>query len=59
MEYGSFYNDSSTIADSPGLFGGSTLLGGDTPLVPTYFGLGVAEEGERSFYFALGRLTSR
>jgi NTE family protein len=59
LEYGSFYNDSSAIADNPGLFGGSTFLGVDTPLVPIYFGLGVAEEGQRNFYFALGRLTNR
>jgi NTE family protein len=59
VEYGSFYNDSSAIADNPGLFGGSTFVGVDTPLVPIYLGLGVAEEGERNFYFALGRLTNR
>ena len=59
VEYGSFYSDSSAIADNPGLFGGSTFLGVDTPLVPIYFGIGVAEEGERNLYFALGRLTSR
>lgn len=59
VEYGAFYNDNPSIADQQGLFGGSTYLGVDTPILPLYVGLGFAEEGERSFYLAMGRIVAR
>jgi NTE family protein len=59
VEYGSFYNDSPTLQDEPGLFGGSTFLGVDTPLLPIYVALGFAEEGDRNVYLALGRIVTR
>jgi NTE family protein len=59
LEYGAFYNDSPSLADEQGLFGGSTYLGVDTPILPLYVGLGFAEEGEHSFYLAMGRIAAR
>lgn len=59
VEYGTFLSDSSAIADQRDIFAGSTFVGVDTPLVPMYVGFGMAEEGERSFYVALGRVTTR
>lgn len=59
VEYGTFLSDSSAISDQSDIFAGSTFVGVDTPLVPMYVGFGMAEEGERSFYVALGRVTTR
>lgn len=56
LEYGAFYNDSPELEDEPGIFGGSTFLGVDTPVIPVYLALGMAEEGHRNVYIALGRI---
>ena len=42
--------------DNPSLWAGSVFLGADTPIVPTYLGIGLAEEGEAAIYLAIGRL---
>jgi NTE family protein len=59
VEYGTFTNSSEQIESMTGVFAGSGFLGVDTPLVPIYVGLGAAEQGERSAYFAVGRLSGR
>jgi NTE family protein len=59
VELGTFLNDTPALQDKSELFAGSTFVGVDSPLVPVYFGLGFSEQGERSFYFALGRITTR
>ena len=59
LEYGTFTNDGSAVEDLTGVFAGSTFLGVDSPLVPIYIGFGMAEQGERSAYFAVGRLSGR
>jgi NTE family protein len=59
LEYGTFLSDAAALPDNKDLFAGSTFLGVDTPILPIYLGFGMAEQGERSFYFAVGRLTSR
>lgn len=59
FEYGTFLSDSAAIPDQKDLAAGSTFLGIDTPVVPVYFALGFSEAGERSFYFALGRISTR
>lgn len=59
LEYGTFLSDSSAISDMRDVVAGSTFVGVDTPLIPMYVGFGMAEEGEQSFYVALGRLTTR
>jgi NTE family protein len=59
LEYATFLSDSSSFPDQKDVAAGSTFLGVDTPVVPVYFALGFSEAGERSFYFALGRLATR
>ena len=59
VEYGTFTNDSESVESLTGVFAGSAFLGVDSPLVPIYIGLGAAEQGERSAYFAIGRLSGR
>lgn len=59
LEYGTFTNPSSEVESMTGIFGGSVFLGVDTPILPFYIGGGAAEEGERSMYFAVGRLSGR
>ena len=59
LEYGTFLSDSSAISDMRDVMAGSTFLGVDTPLIPLYVGFGMAEQGEQSFYVAIGRLTTR
>lgn len=59
FEYATFLSDAPSIGDQKDLAAGSTFLGIDTPVVPVYFALGFSEAGERSFYFALGRLSTR
>lgn len=59
LEYGTFTNPSSEVESLTGIVGGSLFLGVDTPILPIYIGGGAAEEGERSLYFAVGRLSGR
>ena len=59
VEYGTFTNNSQEIESLTGVFAGSAFLGVDSPLVPIYIGVGTAEQGERSAYFAIGRLSAR
>jgi NTE family protein len=59
VEYGTFTNNSQEVESLTGVFAGSAFLGVDSPLVPIYIGFGAAEQGERSAYFALGRLSGR
>lgn len=59
LEYGTFTNPSKEIESLTGIMAGSLFLGVDTPILPLYIGAGAAEEGERSMYFAVGRLTGR
>ena len=59
LEYGTFTNPSPSVESLTGIMAGSLFLGVDTPILPIYIGAGAAEEGERSMYFAVGRLTGR
>jgi NTE family protein len=59
LEYGTFTNASPAIESLTGIMAGSVFLGVDTPILPIYIGAGTAEQGERSLYFAVGRLTGR
>ncbi|MEY4668543.1 MAG: patatin [Pseudomonadota bacterium] len=59
LEYGTFTNPTSEVESLTGVFAGSLFLGVDTPILPIYIGGGAAEEGERSMYFAVGRLAGR
>jgi NTE family protein len=59
LEYGTFTNPSAEIEILTGIVAGSAFLGIDTPILPIYIGAGAAEAGERSMYFAVGRLTGR
>jgi len=59
LEYGTFTNPSPGVESLTGVMAGSLFLGVDTPVLPIYVGAGAAEEGERSIYFAVGRLTGR
>jgi NTE family protein len=59
LEYGTFTNPSPAVESLTGVMAGSVFLGVDTPILPIYIGAGAAEQGERSMYFAVGRLTGR
>jgi NTE family protein len=59
LEYGTFTNSTATIESLTGVMAGSLFLGVDTPILPIYLGAGTAEQGDRSMYFAVGRLTGR
>jgi len=58
VEYAKTQNDTAGIPDED-INAGSIFLGVDTPVLPLYLGLGVAEGGEQSIYLSLGRLGIR
>ncbi len=58
FEYGSLRSDNAALPDRNPLFGGSVFLGLDTPLIPTYIGFGLGEEGNKAIYLTLGRITN-
>lgn len=58
FEYGSLRFDSGVLPDRNPLFAGSVFMGIDTPLIPTYIGVGLAEEGNMAVYLTLGRITN-
>jgi NTE family protein len=55
LEYGGYWQDKDDIFDD-NIFAGSVFIGLDTPIGPFYTGLGMAEGGNRSLYFYLGKL---
>jgi NTE family protein len=56
LELSHIENDDAELADYNDLLSGSLFLGVDTAIAPVYFALGMAEEGEASGYFVLGRV---
>ncbi|MCO6432541.1 MAG: patatin-like phospholipase family protein [Deltaproteobacteria bacterium] len=56
INFASLKSDLPAVPDNPELWAGSLFLGADTPIVPTYLGVGFAEEGEAAIYIAIGRL---
>lgn len=55
VEIGSFSSDDPRLTNRNSLIAGSLFFGVDTPLFPLYLGVGTAEGGARSLYFAIGR----
>ncbi len=58
LDFAAIRSDLTNSPDNPSLFGGSSFLGVDTPLLPLYLGAGVNDEHESAVYFALGRLNA-
>ncbi len=54
LEYGGVWEDREDIG-SDAIAAGSLFVGADTPLGPLYIGYGVAEHGNNSAFFYLGR----
>jgi len=60
VEFAHLQSDIPQYDDPGNIYAGSLFIGLDTPLVPTYFGIGVNDDDEASAYLALGRIgTSR
>lgn len=59
FEYASLRTSIQDIGDMPDIVAGSAFVGFDTPLLPVYFGFGLNDESEQSFYLAIGRVGSR
>lgn len=55
FEYTNVQNDSPNIRDLPSIISGSVFLGADTPVLPTYLGFGMNDDGEHAFYLLIGR----
>ncbi|TNF91895.1 MAG: patatin [Gammaproteobacteria bacterium] len=55
LEYGGYWQDEDDIFDD-NILAGSVFLGLDTPIGPFYTGYGMAEGGNQSLYFFLGKL---
>jgi NTE family protein len=55
LEYGGYWQDKDDIFED-NIFAGSVFVGLDTPIGPFYTGLGIAEGGNNSLYFYLGKL---
>jgi len=56
LEVTNISNDNIDFEDHSLLTSGSIFVGGDTPIVPIYFGLGLADSGHQAVYFSVGRL---
>lgn len=56
LDIASLRNDNVQLPDEGVIVGGAAFVGIDTPLIPAYFGFGLAEEGNYSFYLAVGRI---
>ncbi len=59
LEYANLKSDIEEIGDSPDIIAGSIFIAADTPLLPLYFGIGMNDESEKSFYLAIGRVGGR
>ena len=59
FEYAKFWNDDPRLPSNDSIFSSSLFIGADTPVVPIYLGYGLADEGNRAIYFALGRINAR
>lgn len=58
-EYASLRSSVSGIPDNTSIWAGSVFLGGDTPILPVYFGYGLSDDSENSIYFNVGRIPGR
>jgi NTE family protein len=56
VEVTNISNDSMKLKDEGLVTSGSVIAGGDTPIVPVYFGVGLADTGDKAVYFSVGRL---
>lgn len=56
LEYTQLSSTIDALNDEGGIASGNVFLGADTPVLPVYFGVGIAEEGNVSGYFTMGRL---
>jgi NTE family protein len=56
LEFTNIQNDSSGFEDENLINSGSVFVGADTPLLPLYFGFGLADTGDHSLYLILGRV---
>jgi len=56
LEYGGVYEDSDEFFSRKSLVAGAAFLGADTPFGPLYLGYGIAEQGNRQAYLALGEI---
>lgn len=57
-EYASLRSDVAALPDRNPLWAGSIFMGIDTPILPTYIGLGLADGDNYAFYLMLGRIAS-
>jgi len=58
LQAASIKSDFAEIPDDSGILAGLVFIGADTPLVPIYFGFGLNNEQENSFYLNMGRIFS-
>lgn len=58
VEFTNLQNDRETIEDEDLITSGSVFLGGDTPLLPLYLAVGMADTGDQAIYLVLGRVGS-
>lgn len=56
LEFTNIQNDSTGFEDENLINSGSVFIGADTPLLPLYFGFGLADTGDRALYLILGRV---
>jgi NTE family protein len=58
VQAASIKSDFDQIPDDSGIIAGLVFVGADTPLVPIYFGFGLNNENQNSFYLNMGRIFS-
>ncbi len=58
LQAASIKSDFASIPDDSGILAGLVFIGADTPLVPIYFGFGLNNEQQNSFYLNMGRIFS-
>jgi NTE family protein len=54
LELGNVWQNRSDMSFDDALLGGSVFVGSDTPIGPFYFGWGISEKSEGTFYVSLG-----
>lgn len=59
LDVASIRSDIPQLPDEPLVIGGLAFIGVDTPLLPTYLGVGYNNNQETAVYLAIGRLSSK
>ena len=59
LEYAYLSLDIEALDRNNRIIAGSLFVGADTPLLPVYFGFGLSDESNNSFYLTIGRLAGR